>query len=297
MISKSGKKWSRAPESRSKGNDLDLGTRYRKQNAMNNIALDDPLASFRLDDRLVVVTGASEGIGRVFAESFARAGASLVLVSRRPEKLEEVRRAIADHGGDATAVPADVREIATIRAVAETVRRLMQGDKRKLVLVNNAGFGFTKPALEVTEQDWNTLFETHAKGAFFCSQQIGSLMIERGYGKIINMSSTWSVATQSGKSVYGAAKAAVSHLTAALSTEWAPHGVRVNALAPATTTTDSANDRILKDPARFEQIRGRIKLGEFAKPSDLVGAAIYLASGASDFVTGQTLFIDGGFTT
>ncbi len=122
-------------------------------------------------------------------------------------------------------------------------------------------------------------------------------MIERGYGKIINMSSTWSVATQSGKSVYSAAKAAISQLTAALSTEWAPLGVRVNALAPGTTMTDSANERALKEPARFEEMRGRVKLGRFADPSDLVGAAIYLASAASDFVTGQTLFVDGGFTT
>jgi NAD(P)-dependent dehydrogenase (short-subunit alcohol dehydrogenase family) len=263
---------------------------------MNDV-LDDPLAPFRLDDRLIVVTGASEGIGRVFAESFARAGARLVLVSRRPEKLEEVRRAIADRGGSATVAPADVRNIATIRALGETVRRLMVGDQRKLVLINNAGIGFTKPALDVTEQDWNTLFDTHAKGAFFCSQQIGSLMLERGYGKIINMSSTWSVTTQSGKSVYCAAKAAVSHLTAALSTEWAPRGVRVNALAPGTTTTESAKERMLREPERFEAMRSRIKLGEFAKPTDLVGAAIYLASGASDFVTGHTLFIDGGFTT
>jgi 2-deoxy-D-gluconate 3-dehydrogenase len=264
---------------------------------MNNIAPDDPLASFRLDDRLIVVTGASEGIGRVFAESFSRAGASLVLVSRRPEKLEEVRRAIVDRGGDATVVPADVRDIATIRAVAEAVRLLVQGDQRKLILVNNAGFGFTKPALAVTEQDWNVVFDTHAKGAFFCSQQIAPLMIERGYGKIINLSSTWSVATLSGKSVYCAAKAAVSHLTAALSTEWAPLGVRVNALAPGTTTTDSANERILREPERFEAMRSRVKLGEFANPSDLVGPAIYLASAASDYVTGQTLLVDGGYTT
>src|SRR5450631_4003847 len=253
MISKSGKKSSKALASRWKGNDRDCGTACRRQHAMNDIAPDDPLASFRLDDRLIVVTGASEGIGRVFAESFARAGASLVLVSRRPEKLEEVRRAIADRGGNATVVPADVRDIATIRALGEAVRRLAQGDQRKLVLVNNAGFGFTKPAMDVTEQDWNTLFDTHAKGAFFCSQQIGSLMLERGYGKIINMSSTWSVMTQSGKIVYCAAKAAVLHLTAALSTEWAPLGVRVNALAPGTTTTDFVKDTASKNPERYEQ--------------------------------------------
>jgi 2-deoxy-D-gluconate 3-dehydrogenase len=264
---------------------------------MNDIAPDDPLASFRLDDRLIVITGASEGIGRTFAENFARAGAHIVLVSRRRDKLEDVRRAIMAHDGKADIVATDVRQVGEIRALAEAVRRLVQGDDRKLVLVNNAGFGFTKPAVDVTEEDWHTTFETHAKGAFFCSQQIGALMLERGYGKIINMSSTWAVATQAGKSVYCSAKAAIGQLTAALSTEWAPRGVRVNALAPTTTTTDFVKDMAAKNPARFEELRSRIKLGRFAKPSELVGAAIYLASGASDFVTGQTLFVDGGFTT
>ena len=264
---------------------------------MNEIVADDPLALFRLDDRLIVVTGASEGIGRTFAESFARAGASVVLASRRRQKLEEVQRAIVACGGSAEIVPTDVRRVSEIRALAEAVRRLAQGDNRKIVLVNYAGLGFTKPAAEVTEQDWDTLFETHAKGAFFCSQQLGALMIERGYGKIINMSSTWSIATEAGKSVYCSAKAAISQLTAALSTEWAPLGVRVNALAPTTTMTESVKDMLSKNPKRAEYLRSRIKLGQFAKPSDLVGAAIYLASGASDFVTGHTLFVDGGFTT
>lgn len=264
---------------------------------MNENAADNPLTSFRLDDHLIVITGPSEGIGRAFAENFARAGASVVLASRRREKLDEVQRAIAARGGNAEIVSTDVRQVSEIRALAEAVRRLTQGDNRKIVLVNNAGLGFTKPAVEVTEQDWNTLFETHAKGTFFCSQQIGALMIERGYGKIINMSSTWSIATEAGKSVYCSAKAAISQLTAALSTEWAPLGVRVNALAPTATMTDSVQDMLSKNPKRAEYLRSRIKLGRFAKPSDLVGAAIYLASSASDFVTGQTLFVDGGFTT
>jgi len=264
---------------------------------MNEIVPDDPLASFRLDDRLIIVTGASEGIGRSFAENFARAGASVVLASRRRQKLEEVRRAIADRGGKAEVVPTDVRQVGEIRALANAVRRLVQGDDRKIVLVNNAGLGFTKPALDVTEQDWSSVFETHAKGAFFCSQQIGALMLERGYGKIINMSSTWAVATDAGKSIYCSAKAAISHLTAALSTEWAPRGVRVNALAPTTTVTEFTQATMAANPARFERLRSRIKLGRYAQPSDLVGAAIFLASSASDFVTGQTLFVDGGFTS
>jgi 2-deoxy-D-gluconate 3-dehydrogenase len=122
-------------------------------------------------------------------------------------------------------------------------------------------------------------------------------MLARGYGKIINVSSTWAVTTDDGKSVYGAAKAAISHLTAALSTEWAPHGVRVNALAPTTTVTEFTQETMAANPARFERLRSRIKLGRYAQPSDLLGAAIFLASSASDFVTGQNLFVDGGFTS
>lgn len=118
----------------------------------------------------------------------------------------------------------------------------------------------------------------------------------RNYGKIINLSSTWSVSADAGKSAYCAAKAGISHLTAALACEWAPSGVRVNALAPTTTLTDFTTDSMQRNPERAERLRGRIKLGRFAEPQDLLGGAIFLASAASDFVTGQTLFVDGGFT-
>jgi 2-deoxy-D-gluconate 3-dehydrogenase len=120
-------------------------------------------------------------------------------------------------------------------------------------------------------------------------------MIARGYGKIINLSSTWSTTTDAGKSVYGLAKAGVSYLTAALSTEWAPLGVRVNALAPTATLTESVQRTFAGNPERAQRLRARIKLGRFAQPQDLVGAAIFLASEASDFVTGHTLFVDGGW--
>lgn len=264
---------------------------------MNILADDNPLAPFRLDDRLIIVTGSSEGIGRTFAEGFARAGAIVVLASRRKEKLEEVRQSIANSGGRAEVVLTDVSRLADLGGLAERVRRLAEESERRIVLVNNAGFGFTKPALEVSEQDWQRLFDTHVKGAFFCSQQIAPMMLERSYGKIINMSSSWSRATEPGKSVYCAAKAAVSHLTAALSTEWAPRGIRVNALAPTTAMTDFVKGTMSANPVRAEGLRSRIKIGRFGQPSDLLGAAIFLASGASDFVTGQTLFVDGGFTT
>jgi NAD(P)-dependent dehydrogenase (short-subunit alcohol dehydrogenase family) len=252
----------------------------------------DPLASFRLDDRLIVVTGASEGIGRAFAEHFAAAGAQLVLASRRKDKLDEVRRAV---GGNAEIVVTDVTRLADITNLAQAVGKLAQN--RKLVLVNNAGFGHTRAALEVSEEEWDRLYDTHVKGTFFCCQKLGALMLERGYGKIVNLSSSWSASTDAGKAAYGAAKAAVSHLTRALSTEWAPRGVRVNALAPTATLTDFVKKSFAASPERAERLKSRIKLGRFAEPSDLLGAALFLASAASDFVTGQTIFVDGGFTT
>jgi len=257
----------------------------------------DPLASFRLDDRLIVVTGASEGIGRAFAECFARAGALVVLASRRKDKLESVRQAIVASGGRAEVVTTDVTRLEDIRILADAVGALAKENDRRLVLVNNAGFGFTKAALDTSEEEWDVLFDTHVRGTFFCSQKIGAMMIARGYGKIVNMSSAWSDATDAGKSAYCAAKAAVSHLTAALSTEWAPLGVRVNALAPTATMTDFTARVMASNPDRAKRLLERIKLGRFAQPSDLLGAGVFLASGASDFVTGQTLFVDGGFTT
>jgi NAD(P)-dependent dehydrogenase (short-subunit alcohol dehydrogenase family) len=255
----------------------------------------DDLPSFRLDGRLAVITGSSEGIGRAFALAFSRSGAEVVLVSRSSEKLLAVQRSIRDAGGTAHVICADIGKIEEIRSLEQGVSRILQGRELALVLVNCAGLAFTKPALDVTEQDWDQILDVHAKGTFFCSQLFGRLMIERGYGKIINLSSTWSSSTDLGKSVYGLAKAGVSYLTAALSTEWAPLGVRVNAIAPTATLTDNTSRSFRENQERAQRLLSRIKLGRFAEPSDLVGAAIFLASPASDFITGHTLFVDGGW--
>ena len=265
----------------------------------------DELPSFRLDRRLAVITGASDGIGRALALAYARSGAEVVVVSRTKEKLQEVKAAVEAAGGRAHVVRADVSKIAEIHAIEQETARLLnvrngsrnagKNKDRALILVNCAGFGFTKPALETTEDDWDRLVDTHLKGTFFCCQALGRLMIERGYGKIINLSSTWSSSTDMGKSVYGAAKAGVSYLTAALSTEWAPLGVRVNAIAPTSTLTENTARSFRENKARAERLLRKIKLGRFAEPSDLVGAAIFLASPASDFVTGHTLYVDGGW--
>jgi len=263
---------------------------------LSNVKNDD-LPSFRLDGRLAVITGASDGIGRAFALAYARSGAELVLVSRNREKLEAVKASVEEIGGRAHTVSADVRKIEDIRKVEQEVSRLIENQPkdRGLVLVNCAGFGFTKPALDTTEEDWDRLIDTHLKGTFLCCQALARLMVKRGYGKIINLSSTWSTSTDMGKSVYGAAKAGVSYLTAALSTEWAPCGVRVNAIAPTSTLTENTARSFRENKPRAESLLSRIKLGRFAEPSDLVGAAVFLASPASDFITGHTLFVDGGW--
>ncbi len=255
------------------------------------------LPSFRLDGRIVVVTGASEGMGRIFATACAQSGAEVIVASRRRQKLLEVVDSIRKNGGVAHAVTLDVGRLPSVRTLAERVAKLSKDKSRPLVLINNAGFAFTKPALDITEKDWDRVFDVHAKGTFFCTQAIGRLMIERGYGKVINLSSTWSASTDTGKSAYGAAKAAISYMTAAFANEWGPMGVRVNAIAPTATLSENTIQNLRRNPARTRQMLGRIRLGRFAQPSDMVGAILFLASPASDFVTGHTLFVDGGWHT
>jgi 2-deoxy-D-gluconate 3-dehydrogenase len=252
------------------------------------------LPSFHLHNRLAVITGASEGLGRAFALAFAEAGARIVLSSRRREKLEQVKKEIEANGGVADVAVADMARLDEIKALAAAVARLDPGEG--LILVNNAGLGHTKAALDTTEEEWDRLIDVHLKGTFFCCQQIVPLMIARGYGKIVNLSSTWARTSDIGKAAYGAAKAGIIRLTAALSTEWAPRGVRVNALAPTATLTESTSLAMTDNPERAARLLAHIRLGRFAEPADVVGPALFLASEASDFVTGHTLFVDGGWT-
>jgi short-subunit dehydrogenase len=175
----------------------------------------DVILSFRLDGRRVVITGASEGIGREFALSYSRAGTEVVLVSRRLDKLLKVSSKIVAEGGKVHVIAADLNQMNHIRSVARKVSRFIAGRNLALVLLNNAGFAFTKAALAVTGREWDQVLRIHARATFFCSQRFAPMMMKRGYGKIINLSSTWSVSSDDGKSVYGAAKAAVSYLTAA----------------------------------------------------------------------------------
>jgi NAD(P)-dependent dehydrogenase (short-subunit alcohol dehydrogenase family) len=247
--------------------------------------------SFSLKGRLAVVTGASEGIGRSLALTFAAAGARLALVSRAPERLGELVASIEALGAEAHTYQADVCVPAEIAPLAEAVTA---GQGVAGILVNSAGAPLTKPAFDVSEGDWDLVLDTGLKGMFFTCLAFGRSMAEQGYGKIINLGSTYCESVAHGKSVYAIAKAGVAHLTRALALEWAPLGVRVNALAPTLTVTPT-REAVLADQERMISILARIPMGRYAQPSDLAGAGLFLASEASDFVTGQILFVDGGW--
>jgi 2-deoxy-D-gluconate 3-dehydrogenase len=248
------------------------------------------LDQFDLSGRVAVVTGASEGIGRDLALDLARAGADLVICSRREQKLNEVKKKIEDIGRKAEVF---VLDVCNIRNIKELKPFILDSLGKADVLVNSAGFSTPNLALDVTEKDWDAMVDTGLKGLFFCNQTVGSIMRDQKYGKIINLSSTYACTTAIGMSVYGTIKAGISHLTKILALEWATHGIRVNAIAPTAIKTPS-REKFLKNELLEKSLR-RIPLGRLATTEDLTGAAIYLASPASDFVTGQTLYVDGGW--
>jgi 2-deoxy-D-gluconate 3-dehydrogenase len=252
--------------------------------------MEDPLVRFSLNGRVAAVTGASEGIGRDIALGLAMAGADLVLSSRREGALMEVKAEIEKLGRRAEVCSVDVRKPGDLHRLKDLV---LQRFGKLDILINSAGFAVTKPAWSVDENDWNQMVDTGFKGTFFACQILGSIMRQRRYGKIINLSSTFSRSIIKGRSVYGGIKAGVAHLTEALAFEWAGDGIRVNALAPTAVLTPT-REEILKGEL-LERVLARIPLGRLATPEDLVGAAVYLSSAASDFVTGHTLFVDGGW--
>lgn len=250
--------------------------------------------SVDLTDQVVVVIGAGEGIGRSLAVAFAESGARVVVAARRSVPLEATKAEASSARGS---VHVETVDVTSTDSIAELADRVTSQLGVPTVLVNSAGAHSATPALEVTPEEYDRILDTQLRGTFFGCQAFGRAMASSGYGKIINLSSTWAATVADGRSVYCAAKAGVSHLTAALASEWAPLGIRVNAVAPAATKTPAAKGRLEQNPAREAEIASQIPLGRWAEPADVVGAAMFLASRASDFVTGQTLFVDGGWVT
>ncbi len=243
--------------------------------------------------RTAFVTGASQGIGAAIAVALARDGFDVAVSSTRPEKLSDVMANIRSAGARAAPVALDVRSQPSIeKAMAEAVGALGPID----VLVNNAAVPLRKPALEITATEWDTVIDTGLTGTFFMSQQMGRHLVKSGRrGSIISIASTHGLVGFNGRSVYGIAKAGVMHMTRMLAIEWAEHGIRVNAIAPGRVDTPS-RAAALAVPGYEKVALGRIPLKRFGTVDDVAAAACYLASPQAEYITGQTLVLDGGLT-
>jgi NAD(P)-dependent dehydrogenase (short-subunit alcohol dehydrogenase family) len=249
------------------------------------------LELFELSGRVAVVIGGSRGIGRAIAEGLALAGASVVVANRQADVGEAAAAAIRAQGLMASAVPVDV-------TARESVRRMVAEVEAGVgpidILINSAAVIVRRPIEEVPEAEWDTLMSVNLRGLFLACQVVGLEMRTRRRGKIINISSNIVQPLQPNRGAYAVTKAGVSQLTRVLALEWAPHGVNVNAIAPAPTITDLNRKFFEEHPEDRRQREQSIPMGRMGDPSDYVGAAIFLASRASDFVTGQTYFVDGG---
>ncbi len=247
---------------------------------------------FDLSGHVAIVTGTSRGLGQYLARALAKAGADLILTSRQAGTLAEFEHEIQTMGRKAVSLELDVRDAGSIERFGAAAQAAFG---KVDILVNNAGCNVRKPALEVTWDDWNLILDTNLRGSFFVAQAIARGMVERGYGRIINIGSVTSVFGYAGLAPYGASRGGIRQLTMSLADDWGPHGVTVNCLAPGWFKTQQ-NRVMYEDREWVEYLTERIPLQRPGMPNDLDGAVVFLASEASRYVTGQTLLVDGGIS-
>ena len=251
------------------------------------------MSAFDLTGKVAIVTGASRGLGQTFARALARAGADLVITSRTLESLKRFQTEVESLGRRVVPLELDVRSENSIRAMVSDAAKAYP---RLDILVNNAGCNVRKRAADVTWDDWNLIVDTNLRGAFFVAQSVAAVMIPHGRGRIINIGSLTSVMGAAGLGPYGASRGGIRQLTMSLADDWGPHGITVNCLAPGWFKTDQ-NKVMYDDPEWVAALVDRIPVRRPGRPSDLEGPIVFLASDASEYITGQTLLVDGGMST
>ena len=248
---------------------------------------------FDLTGKTAVVTGASRGLGQYFGRALARAGADLIITSRKLADLKPFQEEIEAMGRKALPLELDLRDHASIRQMAKDA---LSSVGKVDILVNNAGCNVRKPAVDITWDDWNLVLDTNLRGSFFVAQAFAPHMIERKYGRIVNIGSVTSVFGYAGLGPYCASRGGIKQLTMSLADDWGVHGITVNCLAPGWFKTKQ-NAVLYENAEWVEYLKDRIPLKRPGQPDDLNGAIVFLASDASAYITGQTLLIDGGIST
>jgi NAD(P)-dependent dehydrogenase (short-subunit alcohol dehydrogenase family) len=248
---------------------------------------------FDLTGKIAIVTGGNQGIGLGITRGLAGAGATVVIANRRAAEGQKAAESLKKEGLKAIPIPTDVSDESSVAAL---VSKVIDSYGKIDVLVNNAGVIIRKPAEEMSREDWDHIMNTNLRGVFFCCQLVGREMIKQKKGKIINISSDASQRAMPERSVYATSKAGVSHLTRCLAVEWAKHNINVNAIGPGPTHTPLNKKYYEENPDKLQQTVQSIPMGRMGDTSDYIGAAVFLASEASNFMTGQTLLIEGGST-
>lgn len=248
-------------------------------------------APLELTGRVAVVIGGTSGIGRAIAHGLAEAGADVVPTSRRMEQVEAAAGEIEERGRRSLRVASDVSDRDSLQKVLDLC---LETFGKVDILVNSAGRTKRAPTVDFTEEDWDAILETNLTGTLRACQVFGRHMLERGYGRIINIASLSTFVALFEVAAYSASKAAVASLTKSLAVEWASHGVNVNAIAPGVFRT-ALNQKLLDETERGKEFLLRTPMKRFGRVEELAGAAVFLASDAASFITGELLVVDGGF--
>lgn len=252
------------------------------------------MGMFSVKDKVAIVTGGAHGIGQAYAQAYLENGAKVAICDINQEFLNEAESYFNEKGFQVMTGRVDVTSYADIQGFVKKVIDKLGGID---ILVNNAGVLIRKFPEEMYENDWDFVMDINVKGSFMFATEVGRYWINnKRKGKIVNISSQAGVRAADRRLVYCTSKAAIIHFTKALANEWGKYGINVNAIGPGYIKTDMNKD-LRADPIRYQNMKDEIPMGDFGLPEDLAGTLLYLSSSASDYVTGQTIFIDGGLVT